>query len=256
MAGKSKISPLIIALIVIGILACSLFIYFQIVRGMAPGEPEPQPPVAIDRPPIETPEPPEPEVPPLDASDEVVRSLAETLSDHPRLATWLAPDNLVRRFVASVVNVADDESPRPHLGFLEPRGTFRVTEDQGRLFVAASSYARYGPLVAVFSSLDTAAAIRLYHSLEPLFDQAYQELGYPGGDFGTVLLKAIDRVLATPIPDGRIAVKRRVKSYSFADPELEALPPVQKQLLRMGPDNARKIQNKLRVVRAALAPGG
>ena len=31
--------PLIIALVVAGVLACSAFIYFQIVRGMAPEKP-------------------------------------------------------------------------------------------------------------------------------------------------------------------------------------------------------------------------
>ena len=254
--ARQGISPLVVGLVVVGILGCSLFIYFQIIRGMAPPvEPE-RSPAPIDQPPVEVPEPPAFEVPALDTSDDVVRSLAEVLSTHPRLAHWLAPDNLVRRFVAAVVDVANEESPRPHVGFLAPRGTFGVAEDQGRLYVEPASYKRYNEFVAILTSLPTADGIRLYRRLEPLFDEAYRDLGYPSGDFDAALVRAIDRVVATPIPDGRIAVKRRVKNYRFADPELEALSPVEKHLLRMGPTNAREVQKKLRFVRDALAPGG
>ena len=253
--ARQGISPVIIVLIIVGILACSAFIYFQVVRAMAPEEP-----ASIAKAgPIATPPPSEPplpafEVPSLDASDEVVRSLAETLSEHPRLAAWLAPDNLVRRFVASVVNVANDESPRPHVDFLELEGSFAVSEDQGELHLDSRSYSRYDPLVEVFDSLDSAASLRLYHRLKPLFDEAYQELGYPAGDFDSVLTQAIDRVLATPIPAGKIPVQRRVTNYRFSDPQLEALSPIEKQLLRMGPANAREVKQKLRLVRSALSP--
>ncbi len=244
--------PLIIALVIAGVLACSVFIYFQIVRGMSPGEP----PEVISPPPITTPPAPEPEpdieVPTLDASDGVVRSLAETLSDHPRLAAWLAPDNLVRRFVAATVDVANDESPRPHIGHVEPEGAFRVREREGSLLVDSSSYGRYDTFVAVFDSLDDEQALELHRQLKPLLDEAYQDLGYPGGNFDAILVKAIDRLLVTPVPAGNVIVKRRVSNYRFADPDLEALGPVEKHLIRMGPANARKVQAKLRLLREAL----
>ncbi|MEM7349884.1 MAG: DUF3014 domain-containing protein [Acidobacteriota bacterium] len=252
--ARQGISPIVIVLIIVGILACSAFVYYQIVSGMAPGEPpdgktsSPQEP-----PPPAPPEEPEPELPLLDESDTLIRSLAETLSQHPRLAAWLAPDDLVRRVVASVVNVANDESPNPHLGFLEVEGGFKVEEDHGDLYLDPSSYRRYDQLIEVFTSLDSAASLRLYHRFEPLFDEAYQELGYPAGDFDNALIKAVDRVLATPIPEGKVGVKRRVTNYRFSDPQLEALGPIEKQLLRMGPANARKIKQKLRLVRSALS---
>ena len=47
-------------------------------------------------------------------------------------------------------------------------------------------------------------------------------------------------------------VKRRVSTYRFADPALEALGPVEKHLLRLGPANARAVQAKLRLLRASL----
>ncbi len=245
--------PLIIALVIVGLVACSVFIYFQIMRGMAPDET----PGEVWKPPVSSlapPAPPDPdvEVPPLDASDQVVRSLAETVSDHPRLAAWLAPDNLVRRFVAAVVDVANDESPRPHIGHLEPEGAFRVREREGSLLIDSGSYGRYDTFVTVFDSLDDEQALELHRQLKPLLDEAYQDLGYPGGDFDAILVKAIDRLLVTPIPAGNVIVKRRVRNYRFADPDLEALGPVEKHLIRMGPANARKVQAKLRLLRAAL----
>ncbi len=251
--AKPSISPLVVVLAIAGILACSVFIYFQLIKGLTPAEP-PAPPAPApvgDPPPVEPPAP-EIEIPPLDASDEVVRSLVGTLSEHPRLAATLAPDDLVRRFVAAVVNVANNESPRPHLGHLEPQGAFRVSEREGALYVDPGSFARYDRLTSVLESLDDEQGLRLYRSLKPLFDEAYRDLGYPDGDFDVPLARAIDRLLLTPIPEGRVAVKRRVKTYRFADPRLEALSPVEKHLVRMGPDNARRIQDKLRLLRAEL----
>jgi hypothetical protein len=40
--------------------------------------------------------------------------------------------------------------------------------------------------------------------------------------------------------------------YAFADPRDEGLTPAQKQLLRMGPGNARIVQAKLREIALAL----
>ena len=171
----------------------------------------------------------------------------------PRLADWLVPEDLIRRFVAAVVDIANDESPRPHVGHLEPAGAFRVIESEGSLRIAPDSYARYDPVAAVLESLDEGRAVELYRRLEPLFDEAYQDLGYPGGDFEVALARAIDRVLDTPIPAGDVRVKRRVETYRFADPDLEALGPVDKHLIRMGPANARKVKAKLRLLRPAFS---
>ncbi|MNG38043.1 hypothetical protein D3C84_1255880 [compost metagenome] len=43
-----------------------------------------------------------------------------------------------------------------------------------------------------------------------------------------------------------------LETYHYADERLEALLPAQKQLLRMGPDNARRIQDQLQRLGTAL----
>ena len=43
--------------------------------------------------------------------------------------------------------------------------------------------------------------------------------------------------------------------YEFEDPQLEALSAGQKAMLRLGPDNARRVKAKLRALRAEIATG-
>ncbi|MBK5257687.1 MAG: hypothetical protein JJE39_16810, partial [Vicinamibacteria bacterium] len=49
------------------------------------------------------------ELPPLNKSDAVIRDWIAALSANPQLAAWLIPDQLIRKFVAAVENIADDE---------------------------------------------------------------------------------------------------------------------------------------------------
>jgi hypothetical protein len=49
---------------------------------------------------------------------------------------------------------------------------------------------------------------------------------------------------------------RALLVYELVDPRLEALSPAQKLLLRMGPANARKVQEKLRELGSALDATG
>ena len=60
------------------------------------------------------------------------------------------------------------------------------------------------------------------------------------------------RVLATPVLDEPQALKLDVTTYEYVDRELEALPSLQKQLLRMGPDNLQRLQAVAARWRAAL----
>ena len=255
--ARPTFSPLVIGLVIVGILACSVFIYYQIIKGVAETEPPPPPPPPVAPPPPPAESPDEAlELPPLDESDADVRLLVGALSAHPQLVTWLAPENLVRRFVAAVVDIANGESPRPHLGHMKPQGPFKVSELEGRLFVDRATFARYNLLAEVFTSLDTQEAARLYGQMKPLFDEAYRDLGYPEGDFDVAVDRAMERVLSIQVPAERMIVERRVKNYRFASPELEGLSEVEKHLLRLGPSNARKVQDKLGALRAELSLGG
>jgi hypothetical protein len=210
----------------------------------------PPPPAREQR--ASTPPLPEGPLPPLDASDAFVRQAVSSLSSRPELVVWLANDDLIRRFVAAVDNVAEGRSPRTHVAFLEPDGDFLVLGEGPTLHGDPSAERRYDTLVTVVSSLDVEGSVRAYHRLEPLFESAYRDLGHPEGGFSTRLTQAISELLAAPVVSGAPGLTPHVLSYRYTDPELEELSGAQKHLLRMGPRNTKLVQAKLRELARSL----
>jgi hypothetical protein len=98
------------------------------------------------------------------------------------------------------------------------------------------------------SSLDSQKLVEIYRQIKPLMEEAYKELGYPEKEFGESLLQAFAVLLNTPVPKGDILLEEQVTTYAFSDPGLENLSAAQKHLVRMGPENARKIKAKLREI--------
>jgi Protein of unknown function (DUF3014) len=211
----------------------------------------PTPPATQEAPPAPAGEAPGP-LPTLDASDALVRELARALSANPDVAAWLATDGVIRRVVVVVDNVAEGVNPAKQVPFLTPAGSFEVSQEAAGTVVAPSSFHRYDRLGSAVASLDVDGLARLERRLEPLLDQAYRDLGYPNGRFRDALALAITSLLATPVPDAPIEVEPGLRSYRFRAPSLEALTPAQKQLVRMGADNERQVQAKLRELGTAL----
>ena len=189
-------------------------------------------------------------LPELDDSDAWLRGLIGQLSAHPELAEWLVTDEMIRRFVASVDNLAEGTSPRSHLPFMVPEGPFKIVERDGQYFVDPGSYERYDTAVEAVTSIDSEGAAQLYAALLPLFREAYRDLGYPGQTFDDAMRQAVDRLLETPVVSSDIEVIRKVSSYELADPELEKLPSASKNFLRFGPRNLRRLQAKAREIAA------
>ena len=251
---KPKVWLLLLVLLAAGL---GVFLWWQLQQ-----KPEPPPALIAAPPPAAPPEAPpanleeeapnELALPPLDESDNLLRELMTDLVQHPRLARWLAPQGLARSFVAAVDNVAEGISPRKHLSSLAPGGEFQVVERGGELYPAPQSFSRYDSLAAFAASLDAEAAAQLYRGLEPLFDEAYRDLGYPDRNFRQTLGQGIRRLLETPVPSADEPLVRGVMSYEFVDPKLENLSDAQRQFLRMGPANVRPVQAKLREISTAL----
>jgi hypothetical protein len=195
---------------------------------------------------------PRADLPRLDASDAFMRKLAAALSTNPQWAKWLLTEGVVRQLVASTDNIAEGRSPNPHLGFLAPKQPFRATERSEAPTIDAATFHRYDLVADVIASLDAKGCARVFEETRPLFQDAYKELGYPDRKFEDTLAKAIRHLLATPEPPTAPSVRPSVKSWKLADPRLEALSPAQKQLLRMGPENVKKIKQKLRELAEAM----
>ncbi|MGE0594453.1 MAG: DUF3014 domain-containing protein [Vicinamibacterales bacterium] len=192
------------------------------------------------------------DLPPLDESDPVVRQLVSTLSSHPRLAAWLATGGLVRRFVAIVENIDQGVSPAVHTRPLRTAVPFEVREEGDTITLDARSFARYADVAAIARSLDPEGTATLIRQIEPRLDEAYADLGHTG-PFRDALERALIVLLQTPEVRGEIRLRPQgAYGYRFADPALEALPPAQKQLLRMGPANREAITGALRAIARAL----
>jgi hypothetical protein len=198
-------------------------------------------------------QPPAITLPPMDQMDPFLRQLLGVLSTRPELARWLATDDITRRLVLIVDQVARGGSPTAELKSVAPAGAFTVVTRDGRRTVDPQSYRRYDNLAATADSMDAQAVVRAYTTIKPRLADAYRQTGRTDGDFDQVLQAAIGKLLQTPVPSAPPeVVQGRGLNYVYADPALEALEPAQKQLLRMVPRNQQIVLDNLREIDDAL----
>lgn len=200
------------------------------------------------------PEPmPEPIVlPNLNESDRFIREQAEVLTEDGSIERLLATDDLLRKFVVVLENLAEGKVTRDPVAFIAPRESFAVVRRNDTPYLNPQSYRRYDRLAGVAAALQPSQAVAMLRLTEPLLDDAYTELGLQDVDVQDRLRRAIDLLIATPVVSGEVELRQPSVMFEFADPELEALLPAQKQLIRMGPENQRRVQAKLREIRELL----
>ena len=192
-------------------------------------------------------------LPPLDQMDAFLRPLLSALSTRPELARWLATDDLIRQTAAAIEQASDGHSPARDFKMVAPQGRLATSGRASQRTIDPNSYRRFDGLTAAVTSLDPAAVASIYRTIRPRLNEAYQAMGNPNRDVDNALRNAIDIVLDTPVVDRPIRlVEGAGAAWDYADPELEALLPTQKQLLRMGPANAQKILVWLRGLKSAL----
>jgi hypothetical protein len=192
-------------------------------------------------------------LPSLEDSDKPLHDALATVSGAGTVDALLRPEMLLRHIVVTIDNL-----PRKRAAIeLRPTkpvpGHFLASGEDQSGTLDPANFERYAPYVQAAQSLDPQRLAAVYFRFYPLFQQAYQSLGYPNGYFNDRLVAVIDDLLATPEVQGPIALVRPNVMYQFADPKLEELSAGQKLLLRMGPENAAIIKAKLRELRGALA---
>ena len=192
------------------------------------------------------------ELPQLDNSDSLVRDLATAMSNDPGFLSWLDTDRLIRTFVVVVDNVAEGSNPAQHLLFMRPNVRFSTQTSEIGLQVNPNNFRRYNTMANIVASLSPRATSVLYRQALPLLDEAYLELGYPDTAFHWTLNRAIARILDTPIISGEPRLVPAASFFAYADERLQSLPQVQRQLLLMGPDNLRIVQDSVRNIATAL----
>jgi hypothetical protein len=195
-------------------------------------------------------------VPTLPESDEAIRQALIVPLGKQAVGNIVISQDLARRIVASVDNLPRRKAGTKLLPLNAPASSF-VTGRKGTVTTLSSAnYVRYAPYVKLAQAVDVKQLVSLYVYFYPLFQQAYEELGYPKQYFNDRLVAVIDDLLATPEVDGPVKLIRPKVMYEFADPELEALSAGQKVVVRMGPENAALIKTKLRDLRRELGVEG
>ena len=192
-------------------------------------------------------------LPPLAEMDALLRQLVVKLSSHPKVLTWLMTNGLIDNFTVATLNVSEGKSPVMHWRSLAPQARFSVINSTDGVLIDPKSYRRYDEYAAAIGALDAPGTARLYLTVKPRITEAYRALGFPEGDFDLVLERAMHELVTTPLIQKDVLLKEKVITYKFDDPNVESLTAAQKQLLRMGPDNMRLVQAKLREIGTQLA---
>lgn len=233
----------------------------------APVAPPPLPEASGPQNPVDALAPAETALPALAESDARVVELLSGLVGRDKLASFLITDGFVRRLVATVDNLGRAQAPS-RMWPVQPMPQRFAVDGTGEAptTVAAANAARYSAFLAFAEAVPMESAVALYARLYPLFQQAYEELGYPRRYFNDRLVAVLDHLLLAPEPQGPLRVKltpvntdvpnlRPWVRYEFVDPALESLSSGQKILVRMGPANEARAKALIRDLRKRVATG-
>lgn len=265
---KTGSNMLLIAIAVIALLGASSYFYFTsddteelepVV--MTPVElPESVPEVPIEQAPIEEPQNvstvddmvpagesessaavAEP-LPVLAESDDFVEAKTLAIANGMKIAPMILKKDIARQFVVFVDNLAQGDIVHKASPLKGPDTQFTVSEITNKTYLNPDGYHRYDLYANFIEGLNDKDLVATYIELKPLFAEAFTELGYSDIDFDKRMQQAFSMVASAPIIEDPIELSSISVNYKYVDPNLEALPSAQKLLIRMGPDNTRKIK--------------
>ncbi len=196
---------------------------------------------------------PDPSLPDLNSSDALFGAALAQLDPTQRLISLLIDEELIRKLVVSIDNMAQGRISRKHSVLRPMTDRFRASEKGEEIWLDDHNYSRYQLYVESLTAIDSRQWVALYQRYYPQLQQAYAELGYPRQAFHDRVLLALDQLLQSPVITRALPLAQPSVMYTFADPELEQLSAVHKQMLRLGPVNAHRLLASLRVLRIKLA---
>ena len=180
-------------------------------------------------------------------------ALAETGLDVPSaLKTAVSAPYLLDRGVSSMDQVARGLVPQRTLNIARPRGAFASRRQGQRYFLDPAGYRRYDTLTQAISSLPVSTLAGLFQTLRPQLRTTYASLGYPVEAMDNTLIAALDAIIEAPTPQSPPELVSKGALWAYRDADLESRSDLQKQLLRAGPDNTRRLQEWALALRTAL----
>ncbi len=193
-----------------------------------------------------------PALPKLDNSDDFIRERLLLINDKKEFSRWIKTDDLLRRTASYADGLSNGVLLSKIFPLTAPEGKFATHSSDGSIWLNAGNYERYDRSINTITSLPIDSMAKMFHFARPLLEDAFSEMGYNPRQMDGIILQAIDVILATPIVAEPIRLSRDSVVYKFADPALESLLPLQKQLLRTGPENTKRIQQQAEALREAL----
>jgi hypothetical protein len=241
-----------IAIIAIGIVIVLAGGAWWMSRSAAPTNTSPQAVTSTEAP-IDKPGPPPVDLPPRDRMDAFLRPLLGALSARPELANWLATDDLIGQLAMAIDQAAGGGSPARDFRTIAPRKPFVAAGRGTRRSIDPASYQRYDGLILTVTSIDASSVARIYKTIRPRLNEAYQGLGHPNGNVDQAVKAALDILLDTPVvKDPIMLMEGDGVGWAYARADLETLEPTQKQLIRMGSAHVEALLVWLRALQNAL----
>lgn len=189
---------------------------------------------------------------PLGAEDPMVKSSLIAAASSPMFARLVVNDRLLEKFVINVNNLASAQlSPKDAL-LVTPEGKFKTVKQADSIFIDSASFSRYDTYVAALESVDTQELLTVFDSFEANIKRKFAEISRPGQSFDLTLINAINTLLSTPDIQEPLEVYSDSAMFKFKDARLERLSAPQKQLLRTGPENTRRIKRVLEELKTSL----
>ena len=201
-------------------------------------EPTPEPPPL-------PPEPVEEPLPRLEESDDAVRDAVGDIPLGTAGQQYLIPGNIIERSASLIYLMAQGDVPYKLLPVSRPKAAFPISDDGTQVVTDPAGFERYDALTQWLQSLDLESLLSSLEWFIPLFREAWSYYGEDPAAFDMAVVMTLDLVIATPeidLSEARLVRKEAV--WIFEDPTIEGLAPIQKQVLRMGPENAEVVKAK------------
>lgn len=193
-----------------------------------------------------------PTLPNMSQSDDFIFNALSELINDMALIDFIHSKRIIHNIVATIDNLPRRDAPLSVMPLKRVKGGF-ITEGEGEsLIISQNNAARYTPYIRIFEAVDPTQLVQLYIRLYPLFQQAFEELGYPTKYFNDRLMVALDDLLAAPEIMEPVKLIQPKVYFKFSDPNLEGRSIGQRILMRIGSNNERIIKNKLVMIKQQL----
>lgn len=186
-------------------------------------------------------------MPALDGSDSAfLNALANV---QRQLGELMFPERIIRNIVVTVDNLPREVVAARMRPVKPAPGKFLISQDGGKMHISPANAERYRAYIRIVEATDPERLVAAYVRFYPLFQKAYQELGYPNQYFNDRLVAVIDHLLDAPELDTDPELAQPRVLYEFAVPQLQHASAGHKVMMRIGPENAKRLKVRLKTIR-------